>query len=546
MVRKFGFSLSVLLIGLSLALLNVLSFYRFDIWDISDSGLFTVSKTTKNILSNLDDRITVKLFLSGKLPAMYADMVSRVKDMLADFSSYSAGNIIVVREDPENVERFKAEADKYKIPSVRLDVKNQDRFEAINVYLGIVMLYRDRKVLLPVIDPSILRNLEYVLMVHIRRLITEKRKRVAFLTGHDEADFEKDLGMLVKSLRVNYEVVPYKIKEGQQIDERIDCLMVVGPKRDFSIWESFAVDQFLMSGKKAAFFIDTSIVKINEGFGHNLNTNLPDWLKAYGVEFEKNIVVDRKCIRIEIKQNSGDFSSTSSLDYPYFIEVNEFSPDSRISAGIQRVGLKFASSMKLSEYPGIRTEVLARTSRDSGVLQAPYFVGFEKKIPDSDFKSGPQVIAAVATGKFRSAFAGKHVTYRAEVDKSVDESGFQISKYSGKVVENSLENRLVFVGDGDLFSESIGVDRETIQFGLNIADWLNQSDDLIAIRSREVRNRRLKKIPGRYLPFFKYGNLFIPTLFIILMAILVKMIMLIHAGRIGRDFAQQEKLPKDR
>ncbi len=540
MVRKLNSWIVLFLIAGFLIAVNFVSQKRFILKDITENGFFSLSKTTKKILGSVNDRITVKLFFSGKLPARYSNLTSRVKDILRDFRTYANGNILIVEEDDSDLDRFKSEAKKFKIPAIRLDVMKKDKFEAIHAYLGIVLLYKDRKELLPVIDPTILRNLEYQIMVLIKRLLGERKKTVAFLRGHDEVDFEKDLDFLKRALLPNYNVISYEIEEGNPILKEIDCLLVVGPRKDFSMWEQFSIDQFIMHGKKAAFFIDSSIVRVNEGFGHNLNINVLKWLQSYGINIEQNIVIDKKCIQIKIKQNKGEFSALSSLYYPYFPEVSDFPSKNKIVLGLYRIGLKFVSSLKFNPYPGIEIQTLARTSQHSGVVQAPYFVGFEKKLGKKDFKAGSQVVAAVVKGNFKSAFAGKYVTYQKKVDKKIDSSGFEIQKYTGKVIETGKKNRIVFVGDGDLFSGSMGTLPENIHFGLNVVDWLTQSVDLISIRSKEIKTRMLKKIPNKYKSLFRYGNLFVPPIIIILLAILVSALKGLYARKIKNKFTTEK------
>ncbi len=537
MVKIFNSWIVLLIVFGSLIAVNLISQKRFIIQDITESKYYSLSKTTKKILSSVDDRITVKLFFSRKLPAMYSNLTSKVKDILKDFSAYSNGNIRVLAEDNSNMTRFKSEAKKFSIPAVRLSVMKMDNYEAIHAYLGIVFLYKDRMELLPVIDPTILRNLEYKIMVLIKRLLENRKKTVAFLTGHEEADIEKDIVPLKKVLMSNYNVVSYKISEGKPIDPKIDCLLVVAPKKDFSIWDKFAVDQFIMAGKKAAFFIDSSVVRVNEGFGHNLNTNIPEWLLNYGIEILQNIIIDKKCSRIEIKQNRGEFSTVSEHYYPYFPEVSDFSNTNKIVLGIHRLGLKFVSSLEFKSYPGIEIETVARTSQLSGVVEAPYFVGFDKKINEDEYKSGSQVVVAAVKGHFKSAFAGKYVTFQATVDKKIDSSGFEIRKYTGTVIDKSKKNRIVFVGDGDLFSGKMGIVPENIHFGQNVVDWLTQSVDMISIRTKEIKFRGLKKIPNHYKALFKYGNIIAPPIIIVLLSILVSALKGLYARKIHKKYS---------
>ena len=101
-----------------------------------------------------------------------------------------------------------------------------------------------------------------------------------------------------------YTVKQVNLKD-DEIPESIDTLIIAGAKENFSEWELFQIDQFLMKGKSLAIFMDAfnEIQQRNrrQMYGYNqpvylpLNTGLEKLLSFYGLKVKKSYVMDESC-----------------------------------------------------------------------------------------------------------------------------------------------------------------------------------------------------------------------------------------------------------
>ncbi len=72
--------------------------------DLTQNGLYTLSKGTRETLENLKEPITLKFYYSKKTAADYAQTrayASRVRDLLQEYAALANGKIILQEIDPE-------------------------------------------------------------------------------------------------------------------------------------------------------------------------------------------------------------------------------------------------------------------------------------------------------------------------------------------------------------------------------------------------------------------------------------------------------------
>jgi ABC-type uncharacterized transport system involved in gliding motility auxiliary subunit len=83
----------VLLILAILLVINLISVYLFTRLDLTEGKVFSLSKTSKDIARNLDDKVIVKMYFSEDLPPPYNTNARYLKDKLEEYRAYSKGNL---------------------------------------------------------------------------------------------------------------------------------------------------------------------------------------------------------------------------------------------------------------------------------------------------------------------------------------------------------------------------------------------------------------------------------------------------------------------
>ena len=115
-------------------------------------------------------------------------------------------------------------------------------------------------------------------------------------------------------------------------------------------------------------------------------------------------------------------------------------------------------------------------------------------VSDQELSGGPYVMAAAYSGRFPS-YAENGVV--------------------------GVETRIVAVGDGDLINETLaGPIPSSIEFTLNIVDWLIQDEDILEIRSKKIDPRPLDPIEDSLKAPIKYFTFLFPPFLIIVAGLL--------------------------
>lgn len=175
-------------------------------WDLTPGNAYTISGATRDVLTGLDDVVTVKFFVSEELPAQVSHVKRDVVDVLYDYRAIAGDDLRIERIDPRESESAREEARQAGIPPIQFNVLGEGQMQVQEGYLGVSIQYADDSKQIPVIRES--ANLEYRLTSAIHTLTAASRPTVGFLTGHGEKGLRQELGRVRKDLADAYEVRP--------------------------------------------------------------------------------------------------------------------------------------------------------------------------------------------------------------------------------------------------------------------------------------------------------------------------------------------------
>ena len=100
-----------------------------------------------------------------------------------------------------------------------------------------------------------IEGLEYEFANAIRTLSTDKRKSIGLVLGHNEPD-SLNLAGLTGMLLNKYDVFNVDLPSRQKELSTYDAIIFPKPTSRFSEREKYLIDQYIMSGGKALFFVD--------------------------------------------------------------------------------------------------------------------------------------------------------------------------------------------------------------------------------------------------------------------------------------------------
>lgn len=538
-----------------LVLINFLSTRYFARADLTENNIYTLSQSTKKIVEELDDIVSINVYFS-KEPPRVANIRRKVRDVLDEYRAFSHGNLRIDFIDPGDDKKLKQKLRFMGIPELQVNIVEKDKQAIAKVYMGIAVLYEDKKEVLPVVQNT--GNLEYDLTSAILKVSQDETKTAGFLTGHGEIDIDsKQYQPLKRELQKQYDVKKVNLEkgqnalsrqrnprrqknpnleEGENALENIDTLIVAGPKEKVSEREKYLIDQFLMRGGKGVFLIDP--IKLREGSlrATPLATGLNGMLANYGVKLSNSLILDRS--RANATFSGGRMRY--SIPYPYWPKVikKNFSAEHVITNQLESLVLPWVSALEITvpekgnkkgkESP-IKVTRLAKTTEYGWSVQSPYNLNPQQQ--SSMPEDTKQFTLAVAlSGNLKSFYAGK------EIPKPQEAGGSETSTYDKeRITESQKPTQIVVVGNSG-FMRHPG-DNQT--FFQNIVDWMTLGDKLIGIRSHTVTDRPLQELSSGGKTFVKFlGTFVIPI--IVVIAGLLRLYLKRRAKRLFESYGQSE------
>ncbi len=495
----------ILFLGV-IVVVNLISSNLFTRVDLTENKIYTLTDATKNVLKNLKDRVIVRAYFSEGLPAQYAEYRRIIKDKLDEYKVYAGDKLQYEFVDPsDSLGKERARAD--GIPQVRINVFENDQYTARNVYLGLVVVYEDKKEVLPVVTD--ISWLEYELTRAILK-VSSPETYVGYVTSNGTPDMQKDVPAFVQMLRSQYNVMPVDLD--RPVPKRVSTLVLLQPTEDLTDSQMYNLDRFVRRGGKLALFVDKIYADFDNGTARKLNLdNLDKLLANYNIKINNDIVLDRYHVQITVPQIIGSVIRFVREDYPFIPIVMNFDRTNPVVKDLENINLIVASSIDTSMLPnsGLKYSILARSSQYAYRMKDHYTISPNYQIPPEMYNESNIPLAVSLFGKFKGMFTD-----------------------SSDTSAESPETKIVVVGDGDFVKDKfLGRDASknpNMIFALNLVDWLTLSEGLISIRSREVTYRPLQKIvDGKPVEFtkaekskIKLMNILIPVSIVLIFGII--------------------------
>lgn len=514
---KYGSNMLVfiLVVFAILAAISFLSSRRFVRADFSDDKRYTISQSTKNVLKRLDDVVTINAYFSRE-PAQVAQIRRDVRDVLDEYRAIS-NKLQIDFIDPGDDEGEKNKLRFMGIPEVQMNVIEKDKAQVANVYMGIAVIYEDKKEILPVVQNTF--TLEYDLTSSILKVTRKEVKTVGFLAGHDELDIDdtQRFANMRRELSKQYNIKKVSIDGGKEIDKDVATLVVAGPQQALSERDKYEVDQFIMGGGRAIFLVDP--IRLQEGTlnANMLETGLNNLLEHYGVKLGDNIVLDVS--QGQLSYTQGFFRVTSN--YPYFVKIlNQYrnrsgdvsrglSDESIITSQLESLTLNWASSLELlpKEEDTVEAIPLAMTTDRSWTVESPYNITPNAQLEPPMSARKSHTVAASLSGVFKSFYADKDIPSNQTAASNEAVADVQADTAASENRTTKMESaptQIIVVGNS-AFLQFGG--QSELTFFFNTIDWLTLGDDLIHIRSHGVTDRPLKEVSEGEKLFLKFANI---------------------------------------
>lgn len=549
-----------------LVLLNVVANRVYDRYDLTTEKRYTLSPATVQLLRNLNDVVTVTVFLEGDFPAGFTRLRNATEDMLYEFNNVSNGKLQYRFFDPasgtyeENQKIQKDLIDRGLNPT-NLRVKGNAGSSNNTIFPGLIMRYMDNEIPLQLLENQIgmgpervLNNsielLEYKIANSLKKVTERNVTRVGIIQGQGELAPIQLSGMMQTLVDNRYDVKLADLPNMLTLVNKFDAIIIAKPTLPYREQDKFKIDQFIMNGGKALFMVEGSNANMDSLRGAPMqmaihpDANLDDLLFKYGVRVNQDLVQDYQADVIPIVVSASNPPQTEFFPWPYFPIITSYSAGAdnakapkphAIAKNLDAVAGKFVSTLDSVRVPNVTKTPLLYTSAYSKSVLLPARIHFSmlKTKPDpKSYNKSFLPIAYLLEGEFESVFKNR---LSAETLDALQDSLENVS-----YTEKSIFNKIIVIGDGDIAANEVSNRGEPYPLGfnpyteqnfankellLNCMEYLTDNNNLIATRNREVKLRLLDKVKvGEESLKWQVVNLVIPVVAVILFGLLYNFI----------------------
>ena len=517
-----------LLILLIIAAVNFISSEWFFRLDLTAEKRYSINHTSKEILSDLDDVVYIKVYLSGKeLPVGFKRLQRRVKELLDDFRVYSPRieyDFIDPFEDPDletQREIYFQLLNKGLVPT-QVQVGGGSDYTEQVLFPGAIIRYKENEY--PVnffVDNLVANNdqsfnqtyseLESNFIRAIWMLSRHNKQKIAFIEGHGELDTYQTTDIMT-ALSEYYQIDRLKINGVLNALDEYSAIVIAKPDSVFHEDDKFIIDQYIMNGGKVLWLIewmkvsmDSLAYKATEMALIN-DINLDDQLFRYGVRINPDLIQDLRCLNIPVVVNMiGNEPQFKPLPWYFFpVIIPDTLQNHPLNRNVSRIRTNFISSMDtVGDNFKVKKTILLRTSKQSKSIMAPVEVSLSMlndPLEMASFNRPHRSVAILLEGEFDSNF---DLRIPPEIQNSNE------IKFKNK----SVATKMIVISDGDIIRNEVkklGNKTQTFVLGedkyypeqycpgnkefiMNCINYLCEDKTLIEMRMREIKLREFNR-----------------------------------------------------
>jgi gliding-associated putative ABC transporter substrate-binding component GldG len=472
-------------ITIFILIINITSYYFYYRIDFSAEKRYTLSRITKQNLSELKQKIFIDVYYSSNLPPELNTLKRDFIDILKEYENISKGKInfklINVYEDTI-IEKHIYNTG---IKPLIITIREQNQIKQQKAYLGAVVHQNDKNITIPFVKST--ENMEYQITSAIIKLDLNKKTKIGIIQGHGEPSIA-DLSQLSSEIGTQYNIVPFYMNDSTPIPLSFASIIILAPFDSINFKQQNIIDNYLSNGGNAFIGINRVYANLNNMKGDELNTGLEHFLQKKGIIVDNKFIIDAHCGNITLNQNENGFKYQTNVQLPYIPLITNFITHP-ISSGIENIMLDFPSPILIKQKKNIEYINIARTSSQTGIEKPPLLLNFLKEWKETDFPLNELTVAIAS-------------------------------------IENLPKNKkskMVIIGDGDFVTNGeqnpVTIQDDNINFVCNSIEWLTDKTGLSALRNKNLINNTLIQLPTKIKEIIKYVNFLLPILLIIAIGI---------------------------
>ncbi len=497
-----------------LLILNGIGHFFFHRFDLTKDKRYTLSETSLNIIKQVKNPLSVKIYMQGELPAEFKRLQQETRQLLEEFQAYNS-NIVFEFVDPlededNSMDNIK-ELYRKGLTPVNITVDDKGKQSQAMVFPWAIAVYDNKEVNIPLLKNIMgasttekvigsVQHLEYSIADAINKITVTKQKKIAVLKGNGELH-DLLIAKFLLQVKESYHIGPFTLDsvaknpiESLEALEKYDLAIIAKPTETFSESEKQVLDQYIINGGKTLWLIDQVSAEMDSLYNQSGATlafprdlNLNDLFFKYGVRINPDIVKDEQGSPIKLATGEQG-SATQYQDFNWKFAPQVY-PDSKHPIVKNLGGIKFDFANPIDTLKnGIKKTILLHSSKYSKKIGTPAEINLnivaEETSPNHYINTGNIPMGVLLEGAFHSVFQNRVLAF--------EQQGF---KNQGKA------NKMIVISDGDIIKNQLDKDFQPVELGfdqrsgnlydnkdllLNCVNYLLDDTGLINIRSKDL------------------------------------------------------------
>lgn len=497
-----------------LLVLNLIGNSIFHRFDLTKDRRYTLSQTSLNIIKEVKEPLSIKIYMEGDMPAEFKRLQQETKELLEEFQAYNS-NIVFEFVNPlenenDSMNNIKALYMKGMTP-VNITVDDKGKQSQAMVFPWAIAVYHNKEVNIPLLKNIMgasttekvigsVQHLEYSIADALNKITKEKQKKIAVIKGNGEIE-DVFIAKFLLQIRESYHIGPFTLDSvakspvaSLEALKKYDLAIIAKPTQAFSDAEKQVLDQFIIHGGKTMWLIDQVSVEMDSLYNDSGATlafprdlNLNDMFFKYGIRINPDIIKDEQGSPIKLatgEQGSATQYQTFNWKFAPLVYPESTHPIVKNLGGIK---FDFANPIDTLKN-GIKKTVLLQSSQYSKKVGAPSEINLnivaEETSPNHYVNTGNIPMAVLLEGNFHSVFENRVLAFDQNNFEATDKTSKMIVISDGDIIKNQLDKNYTPVELG--FDQRSGNLYDNKDFLLNCVNYLLDDTGLINIRSKDL------------------------------------------------------------
>lgn len=482
--------------------------------DLTGDKRYSISEASRKVMKDLKGTLYVEVFLEGEFPSGFKRLQRAILETLEQFRSISGDKIefsfINPSEAPDAKSRnaiFEQLAKKGLQPTNLMVKEGSEQVQKI-IFPGALIRVKDKEIPVQLLKGNqalspaerlnqSVEGVEFELANGIKQATSTSRPKIAILTGHGELTGKslQDIGLTLKQF---YEVESVNLSSKDSLSG-YDLILVPKPREKFDEFDKFKLDQFIVKGGKAMFFLDgiqaeLDSIKPDGSLAFPYPLNLDDFFFRLGFRLNPDLILDMNCGAIPLVVGIvGDKPETRMVPWRFYPVLNEFGRHP-IVRNMDALYGRFVSTIDTTISPQIKKTGLVFTSKYSRIQASPVRLSFNEArlSPSPDqYKRSRLPVAYLLEGRFTSLYQNRMIPEASQMlgFKEIDKPSKVIVVGDGDFIRNDTNRAGSYFGLGyDRFMATTFANKDFI---LNAISYLLDENGVILARNKSIALRPL-------------------------------------------------------